>query len=97
MIDVNDSHIQINSEKDYLGFYELIIPEVQYSDAGKFSCTASNKYGSANCEAKVTVVEDKNVFGENFGKILPAGEQPLFRWKRNGIEFDPEERFKGML
>lgn len=89
--------MQINSEKDYLGFYELIIPEVKYSDAGKFACTATNKYGSVNCEANVTVVEDKNVFGENFGKILPAGEQPAFRWKRNGIDFDPEERFKVIL
>lgn len=97
LIDVNDSHIQINSEKDYLGFYELIIPEVKYSDAGKFSCTATNKYGSASCDARVTVVEDKNVFGENFGKILPAGEQPIFKWKRNGIDFDPEERFKVIL
>lgn len=97
LIDTADSHIQINSEKDYLGFYELIIPEVKYSDAGKYSCTATNKYGSASCEASVTVCEDKNVFGENFGKILPAGEQPIFKWKRNGIDFDPEERFKVIL
>lgn len=96
-IDINSSHIQINSEKDYLGFYELIIPEVKYSDAGKYSCTATNKYGSTSCEATVTVCEDKNVFGENFGKILPAGEQPAFKWKRNGIDFDPEERFKVIL
>lgn len=75
----------------------MIIPEVKYSDAGKFACTATNKYGSASCEATVTVVEDKNVFGENFGKILPAGEQPVFKWKRNGIDFDPEERFKVLL
>lgn len=97
LINVSDSHIQINSEKDYLGFYELIIPEVKYSDAGRYSCTATNKYGSVNCEAQMTVVEEKNVFGENFGKILPAGEQPNFKWKRNGIDFDPEERFKVIL
>lgn len=89
--------MQINSEKDYLGFYELIIPEVKYSDAGKYACTATNKYGSVSCEASVTVVEDKNVFGDNFGKILPAGEQPNFKWKRNGVDFDPEERFKVIL
>lgn len=89
--------MQINSEKDYLGFYELIIPEVKYSDGGKYSCTATNKYGSASCDSTVTVVEDKNVFGENFGKILPAGEQPEFKWKRNGVDFDPEERFKVIL
>lgn len=57
----------------------------------------ANKYGSTSCEASVTVCEDKNVFGENFGKILPAGEQPTFKWKRNGVDFDPEERFKVIL
>lgn len=97
LIDELDKHIQVNSEKDYLGSYELIIPEVKYSDAGRFACKATNKYGTVDCEAAVTVVEDKNVFGENFGKILPAGEQPSFKWKRNGIDFDPEERFKVVL
>lgn len=28
------------------------------------------------------------------GQILPPGEKPVFTWKRNGVEFDPEERFK---
>ncbi|KAJ6641273.1 Obscurin, partial [Pseudolycoriella hygida] len=93
-IQPGDAHFQVNSEKDYLGYYELIIPEVKKSDAGHYSCTATNKYGIDKCDAVVTVCEDKNIFGDNFGKILPAGEQPSFSWKRNGIEFDPEERFK---
>lgn len=97
IITETDRHYQINTEKDYLGFYELIIPEVHKSDAGKYACKASNKYGAVECEATVTICEDKNVFGENDGKILPAGEQPVFNWKRNGIEFDPEERFKVLL
>lgn len=80
-----------------MGFYELIVPEVRKTDAGHYSCTATNKYGIANCEATVTVVEDKDFFGPNFGKILPAGEQPIFKWKRNGIEFDPQERFNVIL
>lgn len=25
---------------------------------------------------------------------MPVGERTLFSWKRNGLEFDPEERFK---
>lgn len=70
---------------------------MKYSDAGRYSCIATNKYGTANCEATMTVCEDKNVFGENFGKILPAGEQPIFKWKRNGVDFNPEERFKVIL
>lgn len=96
-IPVGDPAIQINSEKDYLGFYELIIPEVKRSDAGHYSCTATNKYGIEQCDARLTVVEDKNIFGDNSGKILPAGEQPVFDWKRNGLPFDPEERFKVLL
>lgn len=87
----------MNTEKDYLGFYELIIPEVHQSDAGTYACRATNKYGQAECEAHVTICEDKNIFGENDGKILPAGEQPVFHWKRNGVEFDPEERFRVLL
>lgn len=38
--------------------------------------------------------EDKDIFGELSGKILQAGEQTEFSWKRNGQPFDPEERFK---
>lgn len=96
-IAVGDESVQVNSEKDYLGFYELILPEVKKSDAGHYSCTATNKYGIEKCDAYLTVVEDKNIFGDKSGKILPAGEQPVFDWKRNGLPFDPEERFKVLL
>lgn len=94
---VGDESVQVNSEKDYLGFYELILPEVKKTDAGHYSCTATNKYGIEKCDAYLTVVEDKNIFGDKSGKILPAGEQPVFDWKRNGLPFDPEERFKVLL
>ncbi len=67
------------------------------SDAGHYSCTAKNKYGIDKCDAVVTVCEDKDIFGDKSGKILPAGEQPTFEWKRNGVGFDPEERFKVLL
>lgn len=96
-IEPTDEHVQINSEKDYLGFYELIIPDVKRSDAGRYACTATNKYGIEKCDAVLSVVEDKNIFGDKSGKILPAGEQPNFDWKRNGLPFDPEERFKVLL
>ncbi|XP_049307131.1 obscurin isoform X3 [Bactrocera dorsalis] len=93
-ISEEDKHIQINREKDYLGYYELIINEVQKFDSGIYTCKAINKYGEAQCEAKATTVEDKNPFGSLSGQILPAGEKSTFSWKRNGVEFDPEERFK---
>ncbi|XP_017836914.1 obscurin isoform X3 [Drosophila busckii] len=89
-----DDRIQIIRDKDYLGFYELVIAEVQKEDAGVYSCRASNKYGEASCEATATTVEFKNPFGALSGQILPAGEKPVFAWKRNGEDFDPEERFK---
>lgn len=67
------------------------------SDAGRYSCTATNKYGIQKCDALLTVCEDKNIFGDKSGKILPSGVQPVFDWKRNGLPFDPEERFKVLL
>ncbi|XP_020716206.1 obscurin isoform X3 [Ceratitis capitata] len=93
-ISEEDQRIQINREKDYLGYYELVISEVQKVDAGVYSCKAVNKHGEAQCEAKATTVEDKNPFGSLSGQILPPGEKATFVWKRNGVEFDPEERFK---
>jgi hypothetical protein len=32
-----------------------VIADVLPEDAGKYSCTATNKYGEASCEATVTV------------------------------------------
>ncbi|XP_059609271.1 obscurin isoform X5 [Phlebotomus argentipes] len=96
-IQAGDSHIEINSEREEAGFYELIIAEVNKRDAGNYSCTATNKHGEASCEAHVTVCEDKDIFGELSGGILPQGEKPSFSWKRNGQAFDPEERFKVLL
>ncbi|XP_067629054.1 obscurin isoform X3 [Eurosta solidaginis] len=90
----DDNRIQIIREKDYLGFYELVLNEVQKGDAGVYTCKATNKYGEAQCEATASTIEDKNPFGTLSGQILPPGEKPNFVWKRNGVEFDPEERFK---
>lgn len=92
-----DSRVKINRDKESLGFYELIISEVQKSDAGVYSCTAYNKFGTAKCEAIVTVCEDKNIFGELTGDKLQPGEKTTFTWKKDGETFDPEERFKVLL
>jgi hypothetical protein len=51
----DDKRIQIVTEKAEKGFYELVIANVLPEDAGKYSCTAKNKYGEVSCEATVTV------------------------------------------
>ncbi|XP_061385572.1 obscurin isoform X4 [Danaus plexippus] len=82
------------------GCYELVIPDVTRADAGKYSCRAVNEYGDVECEATVTVVDDKNIFGElppGGEGLLPKGEKPSFTWKKDGVNFDPEERFKVLL
>ncbi|XP_037951991.1 obscurin isoform X2 [Teleopsis dalmanni] len=93
-INSKDKRVEIIREKDYLGYYELVINDVLKSDAGVYTCKAVNSLGKAECTANVTTVEDKNPFGSLSGQILPAGEKSNFTWKRNGVEFDPEERFK---
>lgn len=72
----------------------MVIPDVQKVDAGKYSCTAMNRYGEATCEATVTVTEDKPMFPGLPEGLLEPGEEPQFTWLRDGQPFDPEERFK---
>nr|XP_037866817.1 obscurin isoform X8 [Bombyx mori] len=82
------------------GCYELVIPDVTPADAGKYSCRAMNIYGDVVSEAKVTVVDDKNIFGELLpggDGLLAKGEKPAFTWKKDGQPYDPEERFKVLL
>lgn len=55
-----DDRIQIVRDHAENGFYELVIVNVQQSDAGKYSCTTSNIYGQETCEAVVTVTS-KNI------------------------------------
>lgn len=31
------------------------------------------------------------------GEILPKGEKPQFQWKKDGVAFEPEERFKVLM
>ncbi|XP_018396346.1 PREDICTED: muscle M-line assembly protein unc-89-like isoform X2 [Cyphomyrmex costatus] len=83
--------IRDNAEK---GFYELVIADVQKQDAGKYSCTAMNRYGEATCEAVVTVTDEKPLFQGLPEGLLELGTEPRFIWTRDGQAFDPEERFK---
>ncbi|XP_029048165.2 obscurin-like isoform X4 [Osmia bicornis bicornis] len=92
LIDANHPRVKIVTEQADKGFYELVISDVQKQDAGKYSCTAKNKFGESSCEATVTVSDDKMLYlPEGF---LEPGMEPQFTWLRDGKPFDPEERFK---
>lgn len=93
-----DKHYRINRDNESSGFYELVIGEVQPSDAGVYNCTVYNKFGTDKSEATVTVVKEKDIFGEVADTdMLEPGNQPKFHWKKDGEPFDPEERFKVLM
>ncbi|XP_066587325.1 obscurin isoform X2 [Prorops nasuta] len=94
LIDSNNSRVKIIDEKSDKGFYELVIVDVQKEDAGKYSCTATNRFGDTSCEAQVTVTDEKAIFAGLPEGLLAPGEEPQFTWLRDGQPFDPEERFK---
>ncbi|XP_020711856.2 obscurin isoform X2 [Athalia rosae] len=94
LIDSKNERIQIVTEKADKGFYELVIATVQPEDAGKYSCKARNRFGEAECEATVTVTDEKSIFAGLPEGLLEPGVEPHFQWLRDGRPFDPEERFK---
>ncbi|KAK9307269.1 hypothetical protein QLX08_002302 [Tetragonisca angustula] len=92
LIDENHPRVKVVTEQADKGFYELVISDVQKQDAGKYSCTAKNRFGEASCEATVTVSDEKMLYlPEDF---LEPGMEPKLTWLRDGKPFDPEERFK---
>ena len=94
LIDSKNERVKIVTEKSDKGFYEIVIPNVQKEDAGKYSCAAQNRFGEATCEANVTVTDEKLMFAGLPEGLLEPGEEPKFVWMRDGMPFDPEERFK---
>ncbi|KAG5881050.1 hypothetical protein JTB14_033964 [Gonioctena quinquepunctata] len=94
----NEERYQVIREHSDNGFYELVIPVVKKSDAGLYKCVATNKFGEASSESKVTVSENKPVFEDMpEGETLPPGGKPVFHWKKDGVPFEPEERFKVLM
>uniref|UniRef100_A0A336L6B8 CSON000837 protein n=1 Tax=Culicoides sonorensis TaxID=179676 RepID=A0A336L6B8_CULSO len=91
-----DKHCIIKSDHAETGFYELMIKEVTAKDAGTYTCSAYNKFGTAECKAELTVVEERDIFHDLDQSIVP-GDKPNFLWRKDNVPFDPEERFKILL
>ncbi|XP_067207809.1 obscurin isoform X2 [Linepithema humile] len=94
LIDAKHERVKIIRDNAEKGFYEIVIADVQKQDAGKYSCTAMNRYGDATCEGIVTVTDEKPLFQGLPEGLLELGTEPRFLWSRDGQPFDPEERFK---
>ncbi|XP_050073153.1 obscurin isoform X1 [Anopheles maculipalpis] len=88
-----DKRMKINRDHAESGFYELIIPEVHKGDCGVYSCTAWNKFGTTKTEAQLLVADQLDLFSE----LDNLDDKTKFVWKKNGIPFDPEERFKVLM
>uniref|UniRef100_A0A1Y9HDM7 Titin n=1 Tax=Anopheles funestus TaxID=62324 RepID=A0A1Y9HDM7_ANOFN len=88
-----DKRMKINRDHADTGFYELIIPEVHKGDCGVYSCTAWNKFGTTKTEAQLLVADQLDLFSE----LDNLDDKTKFVWKKNGVAFDPEERFKVLM
>ncbi|XP_062553317.1 obscurin isoform X3 [Armigeres subalbatus] len=89
-----DKRMKVVREREDSGYYELIIPEVHKGDCGVYSCTAYNKFGSTKTQAQLLVTDQRELFNEL--DTLDA-DKNKFVWKKNGVPFDPEERFKVLM
>ncbi|XP_058464862.1 obscurin isoform X3 [Malaya genurostris] len=89
----SDKRMKIVRDREDSGYYELIIPEVHKGDCGVYSCTAYNKFGSTKTEAQLLVSDQTELFNE----LDTLQDKNKFVWKKNGVPFDPEERFKVLM
>lgn len=87
----------------------LLINEVQFNDAGEYTCFASNKFGNVEASAKLNVKERTKITDEPEDYEVAAGTQATFRcnavadqsldltisWLNNGqeIDFEAQPRF----
>ena len=52
---VESDRIKFINDQAATGFFELVICQVNDSDAGEYTCKALNRFGEATSTAKVTV------------------------------------------
>ncbi|XP_055536216.1 obscurin isoform X3 [Wyeomyia smithii] len=88
-----DKRMKVVRDREDSGYFELIIPEVHKGDCGVYSCTAYNKFGSTKTEAQLLVTDQKELFNE----LDSLADKTKLVWRKNGVPFDPEERFKVLM
>ncbi|XP_055610564.1 obscurin isoform X2 [Uranotaenia lowii] len=88
-----DKRMKVVRDREDSGYFELVIPEVHKGDCGVYSCTAYNKFGSTKTQAQLLVTDQKEIFNE----LDTLEDKSKFVWKKNGVPFDPEERFKVLM
>lgn len=52
---VESDRIKVINDQAATGFFELVICQVNESDAGEYTCKALNRFGEATSKAQVTV------------------------------------------
>lgn len=88
---------------------DLVITEIQFNDAGEYTCYASNKFGNVQASGSLEVKERTRITDEPEDYEVAAGTQATFRcnavadqslnlvisWLNNGqlIDFEAEPRF----
>ncbi|XP_075532246.1 obscurin isoform X3 [Dermacentor variabilis] len=82
---------------------ELVIDHISFEDMGKYTCVAVNSEGKDESSGRITVTKDKILFqgltaddstAEGSGPLTPPPKSPLFRWFKDGQEFEASERFQ---
>lgn len=83
--------------------FELVIDHISFEDMGKYTCVAVNCEGKDESSGTITVTKDKILFqgltaddstAEGSGPLTPPPKSPLFRWFKDGQEFEASERFQ---
>ncbi|XP_037503799.1 obscurin isoform X1 [Rhipicephalus sanguineus] len=83
--------------------FELVIDHISFEDMGKYTCVAVNSEGKDESSGRITVTKDKILFqglraddsaAEGSGPLTPPPKSPLFRWFKDGQEFEASERFQ---
>ena len=97
-----DSRFKIISERT-LNLYKLIIRKAEEKTVGTYKCTATNKFGSSESSARLSVSSPPKFIEQLKDKTLEPGmdlslrarisgsPKPLVKWLRDGQELLPDQ------